>query len=58
MNRLLCWLFCHPRLIVVHRCSKTSYKVQCVRCRRYFGMNDDVRSFLVWSEDLEFCKHE
>ena len=57
-KRLLCWMFFHPTLIIVHQCSRYSMKLQCPRCQRYYGMNEDARVFIAWSPVLAVCgKH-
>ncbi len=58
LKRLICLLVFH-RLVIVHECSRHSRKLQCVRCKRFFGMNDDARVFIEWSIDLRLdgCEH-
>ena len=58
MKKLLCKLFFHKELIIIHQCSRYSMKLQCSRCKQYFGMNEDARAFIPWTPGLAFCgKH-
>lgn len=52
LKRLICWLTFH-NLRVVTEYSESVRKVGCVRCGRFFGMNDRVRAFVPWDADLE-----
>jgi hypothetical protein len=52
MLNISCKLGYHKLYIV-----KTFYpgcrKVYCTRCKKYFGMNDAVQTFLPWDIELE-----
>ena len=30
-------------------------KIKCARCKKYFGINHDVRSVIPWDDELEKC---
>jgi len=51
MKRFVCWLLGHE-LEVVHYCSRSSQKLTCLRCERFFGINHAVRVFVPWTPDL------
>ena len=52
MNKLICRLFFH-KLRVIHQCSGGVQKLQCTRCKEFFGINHLVKAFLLWDTDLE-----
>lgn len=54
-KRLLCFLFFHSHFVVVHECSRSIRRIFCIRCERSYGMNDGVRAFLPWSDELCVC---
>lgn len=58
MKKIICWLFGHE-LLTVHYCSNYSEKLVCTKCKRYYGMNHDVRVFIPWNEGLKLdtCDH-
>ena len=51
--KILCKLYFH-KCGVVKTFSYTARCVKCVRCRKYFAMNDKTKSFLPW--DGEFSE--
>jgi hypothetical protein len=54
-RRLLCALFFHPDLYVVHQCSPVLCKLFCPRCQRCFGMHLGVHAFGPWSPEFATC---
>lgn len=50
--RLMCFVFGH-QYDVWQVFSSTSRRVVCHRCRRSWGMNDQVRAFIPWDRDIE-----
>ena len=54
INRIVCKLLFHD-LIIIKQYTKSSSKLWCKRCKRYYGMNTDVRAFLPWDKELEDC---
>jgi len=48
---ILCKLFGHKLTVLedygFHR------KVKCARCKKIFGINDDVHAFVKWDDELE-----
>jgi hypothetical protein len=55
LNRVLCWLFFHPELRVIHSCSRLAQHVWCPRCDRHFGIHHGVRAFVQWGPELCLC---
>jgi hypothetical protein len=55
-RRLMCGVFFHPHLYVVHQCSPVVCKLFCPRCQRFFGMHFGVQAFLPWSPEFGTCK--
>lgn len=53
MARLLCFLLGHQYRII-QEFSYATRRVGCERCRREWGMNDNVGAFLPW--DGEFAE--
>lgn len=51
-KKLLCYLIGH-NYNIVQRFSKTSRRVECLRCKADWGMNDSVMSLIPWSGELE-----
>jgi len=51
---MLCAIFGHE-LYVVKTFSPINRKVQCKRCKKFFGMEDSTQSFVKWDSDLENC---
>lgn len=49
-----CVIFGHE-LYVVKVFSSENKKVQCKRCRKFFGMENRTRSFVEWDDGLENC---
>jgi len=49
--RLICFIFGH-RYQVVQEFSHYSRRVVCPDCRSDWGMNDDVRAIIPWSDEL------
>lgn len=52
MNKLICWLFGH-KYYVIKKYSPTTRKVGCGRCKETWGMNDRVKVFIPWDNELE-----
>ena len=52
MKRLVCFVLGH-KYHVIQRFSKTSRRVECLRCKADWGMNDSVRVIIPWSGELE-----
>lgn len=52
MNRLKCFLFGH-QLYVVQELTQSSRRVACSRCKKSWGLNDDLRTIVEWDDDLE-----
>jgi hypothetical protein len=52
IERLMCVLFGH-KYVVLKPLSYTSRKVGCTRCHRAWGMNDSVKAFIPWNDELE-----
>lgn len=52
LKRFWCWLVGH-RYYVHQRFSAWSRRVCCDHCGGDWGMNDDVRAIIPWSDELE-----
>lgn len=52
IKRLICWLFGHD-LKVIKKLSIQCEKLFCIRCRRYFAINHNVRAFLPYDDVKE-----
>ena len=52
MKKLLCFIFGH-RYFVIKEFSHTVRKVGCSRCGEKWGMNDEVKAFITWDDELE-----
>jgi hypothetical protein len=50
---LLCWLLGHDWYLIA-KITGHSRHVGCNRCGRQWGMNDDARALLPWSEVADF----
>jgi hypothetical protein len=46
-----CLFFGH-KYVTTQKLSPTSRRIACTRCRRMFGMNDEVRAVIDWSGEL------
>lgn len=51
LAKLICFVFGH-RYIVAQEFSDHARRVVCPDCRGDWGMNDDVRVFIPWDEEL------
>lgn len=40
------------QFVIVQELTPRSRRVGCERCMKSWGMNDDVRSFIPWTEEL------
>lgn len=49
---IVCRLIGH-KYTIVKRYSPAVRKLQCTRCKEYFGMNDHVSALMSWDGDLE-----
>lgn len=49
---LTCKIFFHD-LTVIKDYGYNSQKLQCKRCKKYFGINHEVKAFLPWDAELE-----
>jgi hypothetical protein len=38
---------------VIKQYSRQSRLVACMRCKRLWGMNDDVKAFIPWDKELD-----
>lgn len=55
----ICRIFGHPRYRVLRTSQNgTMQKLQCVRCKRLFGINHTVRMFIPWDSELEALMRE
>ena len=54
LAKLWCWLVGH-RYEVWQRFSHYSRRVICDHCGGDWGMNDDVRAIIPWSDELADC---
>ena len=45
--------FTWPQIFLIKRLTAWSRKIGCLRCHKQFGMNDDVKCLLEWSNELE-----
>lgn len=53
IKRFICSWF-HPTWkIIAQSKGGNTYKVECNSCHLLYGMNDDVRAVLPWSEEME-----
>lgn len=50
---IICWIFFHKLKVIKTSQSGTCQKLYCSRCKRYFGINHDVRAFIPWDSELE-----
>ena len=49
--KIVCLLLGH-RYYVVQNFSAYSRRIACERCKKSFGMNDQVQAVIPWCEDL------
>ena len=52
MNRFLCWLLGH-KYYIIHAYSPLIRHVGCARCKREWGMHDELHCLVEWDEELE-----
>ncbi len=52
-HKLLCKIFWHKALIIVHKCNETMIQLYCPRCNDYFAINYQFRIMIPWKD--EFC---
>lgn len=52
LKKLKYLLFGH-KYHIIQRFSKTSRRVECLRCGGDWGMNDQVRAIIPWCGELE-----
>lgn len=50
--KILCFLGYHD-YVLVQKMTDWSRRIGCARCRRTFGMNDNVRCVIPWDDSLE-----
>ena len=55
INKIKCKIFFHDLVVVNTYSMGTCQKVKCKRCGKYFGMNHDIRAFIPWDSELEYC---
>lgn len=53
MKRFLCKIKGHDLIVVKTYCFGTCQKLYCRRCKRFFGINHNVRVFIPWDSGLE-----
>lgn len=51
MKWFVCWLLGH-QYHVKQKFGPRSRRVECLRCSREWGMNDDARAFIPWDDEL------
>lgn len=52
VTKIKCILFGH-KYFLIKRLTPWSKKIGCSRCAKQFGMNDDVKCIIEWSDELE-----
>ena len=54
MSKIICFLFGHKLEVVKgYDTHSGCRKLYCLRCKRYYGINDNVRLFIPWDFELE-----
>ena len=51
MKRIICFIFGH-KFRLLRRISPTTRELKCKRCKKEFGMNDDVKVILPMDYEL------